>query len=240
MSGPNRTGEARKPPHHKGFRAFLLSGLVRVGSLQAVRRWGIFWGIRPDRPQKIFDRGGLYLEISPTESHWWRLKYRFEGKEKLLAQGVYRDVPLALARQRRDGAQLLLAREVDPDEHKNAETVARAEPEANTFEVVALDWLAKRDWTKYRIRVEAWFNHGALPWLGSRPAVELEATDFLYVIHPRLLAGDQAAAVRAEGVGSDQHLAGSAAAGGGQRPEPGLLAACGSGCRCVEHRDSPE
>lgn len=60
-----------------------------------------------ERAQKIFDGGGLYLEISPKDSRWWRLKYRFDGKEKRLALGVYPDVPLALARQRRDDARQL-------------------------------------------------------------------------------------------------------------------------------------
>lgn len=126
-NGPTRTGEARKPICSLGFRAFLLSGLVRVSSLQAVRRWGHILGHPPgperhmpplthlairkakatERAQKIFDGGGLYLEISPKDSRWWRLKYRFDGKEKRLALGVYPDVPLALARQRRDDARQL-------------------------------------------------------------------------------------------------------------------------------------
>lgn len=135
-----------------------------------------------DRTQKIFDGGGLYLEISPKDSRWWRLKYRFDGKEKRLALGVYPDVTLALARQRRDDARQLLARGVDPGEHKKAAAVARAELGANTFEVIAREWLAKRDWVpKYRIKVEAWFANDVYPWVGSRPAAELEATDFLSV-----------------------------------------------------------
>lgn len=101
-----------------------------------------------DRTQKIFDGGGLYLEISPKDSRWWRLKYRFDGKEKRLALGVYPDVTLALARQRRDDARQLLARGVDPGEHKKAAAVARAELGANTFEVIAREWLAKRDWKR--------------------------------------------------------------------------------------------
>lgn len=51
------------------------------------------------RTQKLFDGGGLYMEISPKDGRWWRLKYRFDGKEKRLALGVYPDVPLALARR---------------------------------------------------------------------------------------------------------------------------------------------
>lgn len=81
---------------------------------------------------------------------------RREGEAARL--GVYPDVPLALARQRREDARQLLARGVDPAEHKKAAALARAELGANTFEVIAREWLAKRDWVpKYRIKVEAWF-----------------------------------------------------------------------------------
>lgn len=134
------------------------------------------------RTQKLFDGGGLYMEISPKDGRWWRLKYRFDGKEKRLALGVYPDVPLALARQRREDARQLLARGVDPGEHKKAAAAARAELGANTFEVVAREWLTKRDWVdSYRVKVAAWLDNDVFPWIGSRPAAELEATDFLAV-----------------------------------------------------------
>ncbi len=73
-----------------------------------------------DKPQKLSDGGGLYLLVQPTGGRYWRLKYRFGGKEKLLAVGVYPDVPLALARQRRDEARQLLAKGIDPGEHRKA------------------------------------------------------------------------------------------------------------------------
>lgn len=134
------------------------------------------------RTQKLFDGGGLYMEISPKDGRWWRLKYRFDGKEKRLALGVYPDVPLALARQRREDARQLLARGVDPGEHKKAAAAARAELGTNTFEVVAREWLTKRDWVdSYRVKVAAWLDNDVFPWIGSRPAAELEATDFLAV-----------------------------------------------------------
>ncbi|OGA28420.1 MAG: hypothetical protein A3I01_05585 [Betaproteobacteria bacterium RIFCSPLOWO2_02_FULL_65_24] len=64
-----------------------------------------------DKPVRLFDGGGLYLEISPTGGELWRLKYRFGGKEKRLALGIYPDVSLALAREGRDEARKLLAQE---------------------------------------------------------------------------------------------------------------------------------
>ena len=67
-----------------------------------------------DRRVRRFDARGLYLEITPTGSKWWRLKYRFRGKEKRLAFGVYPDVGLEEARKRRDAARQLVARGIDP------------------------------------------------------------------------------------------------------------------------------
>lgn len=120
--------------------------------------------------------------LQPTGARYWRWKYRIAGKEKLLALGIYPDVPLALARQRREDARQLLARGVDPGEHKKAAAAARAELGANTFEVIAREWLTKRDWVdSYRIKVAAWLDNDVFPWIGSRPAAELEATDFLAV-----------------------------------------------------------
>jgi len=67
-----------------------------------------------DKPHKLSDGGGLYSLLQPTGARYWRWKYQIAGKEKLLALGIYPDVPLALARQRREGARQLLARGVDP------------------------------------------------------------------------------------------------------------------------------
>lgn len=113
-----------------------------------------------EKTQKLFDGGGLYLEISPKDGRWWRLKYRFDGKEKRLALGVYPDVPLALARQRREDARQMLARGIDPGEHRKAVAQAKAELGANTFEVIAREWLGKRDWVpKYSVKVLAWMEN---------------------------------------------------------------------------------
>ena len=67
-----------------------------------------------EKTQRLFDGGGLYLEISPKGGKWWRLKYRFGGKEKRLSLGVYPDVSLKDARERREDDRKLLANEIDP------------------------------------------------------------------------------------------------------------------------------
>ena len=77
-----------------------------------------------DKAKRMFDGGGLYLEVAPSGGKWWRLKYRFGGKEKRLSLGVYPDVTLKDARQRRDEARKLLANQVDPSEHRKAEKAA--------------------------------------------------------------------------------------------------------------------
>jgi len=84
-----------------------------------------------DRPSRLFDGKGLYLEIAPAGGKWWRVKYRFHGKDKRLALGVYPDVGLADARKQRDAARLLLAQGVDPAavkrEQKARESAERLE-----------------------------------------------------------------------------------------------------------------
>src|SRR5271163_1925100 len=92
---------------------------------------------------KLFDERGLYLEVSPAGGKWWRLKYRFDGKEKRLSLGVYPDVGLKDARDRRDSARKLLSNGVDPSENRRAQKSARADGAANSFEVVAREWFAK-------------------------------------------------------------------------------------------------
>ena len=67
-----------------------------------------------ERPKRVFDGDGLYIELRPNGGKWWRFKYRFGGKEKLLSFGTYPEVPLALARARRTEARQLVAAGTDP------------------------------------------------------------------------------------------------------------------------------
>ena len=135
-----------------------------------------------DKTQRLFDGGGLYLEITPAGGKRWRQKYRFAGKEKLLAHGTYPDVSLAEARERRDKARKLLANGVDPGQHRQAEKAAGAERAANSFEVVAREWLTKRDWVpNYTAKVTAWLENDVFPYIGGRPVAELTAPEVLRV-----------------------------------------------------------
>ena len=96
-----------------------------------------------ERPVKLFDERGLYLEVSPAGGKWWRLKYRFNGKEKRLSLGVYPDVSLRDARERRDKARKLVADGVDPSENRKAQKSAMSNSLANSFEVVTREWFTK-------------------------------------------------------------------------------------------------
>src|SRR5579863_5182906 len=85
------------------------------------------------KPKRMFDRDGLYLEVSPTGGKWWRLKYRYAGKEKRLSLGVYPDVSLKEARERRDAARKLLSNDIDPGVRRKVLKAARESGE-DTFE----------------------------------------------------------------------------------------------------------
>ena len=137
-----------------------------------------------DKPTKLTDGGGLYLLLRPDGARWWRFDYRrpFTGKRNTLSLGTYPDTGLAEARGRRDAARKLLAADVDPAEARKAEKAAGAERAANSFEVVAREWLAKQTWVpSYASKVAAWMDNDVFPWIGARPVAELTAPEFLRV-----------------------------------------------------------
>jgi integrase len=145
--------------------------------------------IRNTRPAtktvKYFDEHGLYLEVSPAGGKWFRLKYRFDGKEKRLSLGVYPEVGLKDARERRDAARKLLANGVDPSENRKAQKSARADSVANSFEVVAREWFAEYSSTwveRHRTRILSRFENDVFPWIGEKPIADITAPDVLTVM----------------------------------------------------------
>src|SRR5204862_7635631 len=125
---------------------------------------------RRDKPFKLFDSGGLYLEVTPAGGKYWRWKYRFAGKEKRLAFGVYPDVTLKLAREKRDSARRQLGAGIDPGEARKAEKIAQAG--AESFEAVAREWYAKfspRWAVTHANRILRRLENDVFPWLGKRP-----------------------------------------------------------------------
>ncbi len=137
-----------------------------------------------EKAAKLSDGGGLYLLLRPDGARWWRLDYRrpVTGKRNTLSLGTYPDTGLADARGKRDEARKLLACGADPGEHRKAEKAAGLDRAANSFEVVAREWLAKQTWVpSYRVKVEAWLVNDVFPYIGGRPVVEVTAPDFLGV-----------------------------------------------------------
>lgn len=134
---------------------------------------------------RLFDSGGLYLEVVPTGGRWWRVKYRFAGKEKRLALGVYPTVSLKDARRRRDEARQLLASGVDPLVQRKARKAAQQEGATNSFEVIAREWHAKHShtWTpEHAARILRRFERDLFPWLGARPIADITAPELLTVL----------------------------------------------------------
>lgn len=141
-----------------------------------------------DKALKLFDGGGLFLFVSPAGGKLWRLKYRFQGKEKLLALGAYPDISLKDARKKREEAKELLAKDVDPAEAKKEAkaTAAAIELEmATTFESVARDWFSKKKaaWTPgHQKKILSRLENQLFPILGTKLFSSLEPGDFLAAI----------------------------------------------------------
>ncbi|HXX82850.1 MAG TPA: integrase arm-type DNA-binding domain-containing protein [Casimicrobiaceae bacterium] len=137
------------------------------------------------KPYRKYDRGGLYLEITPAGSYWWRFAYRFGGKRKLLSLGVLQDVSLAEARQRRDEARRLLARSVDPSAARQAAKREAAGKAANSFEAVAREWYGKhsRTWVaSHASDVMRRLEGNLFPDIGATSIMDLAAPELLAAI----------------------------------------------------------
>lgn len=138
------------------------------------------------KPHRLFDSGGLYLEVSPAGGKLWRLKYRYGGKEKRLALGAYPDTGLRDARERRDAARKLLAAGVDPGEQRKAEKAAGAERAANSFEVIAREWHRKQSaaWVElHASRIMLRLENDIFPWIGARPVADISARELLATVN---------------------------------------------------------
>jgi len=137
-----------------------------------------------DKPVTLFDGGGLFLLVTPTGGKLWRFKYRYDGKQKLLAFGSYPEISLLDARQRRDDARKMLANDIDPGAVRKAQKQAKAE-ETETFEVIAREWHNKFmvTWKKSHYeRVLSRLERDVFPHLGKRPIEQIKAPELLGVL----------------------------------------------------------
>jgi integrase len=141
------------------------------------------YATKRQRPYKLSDGGGLHLLVQPNGSKLWRLKYRFDGREKLLSFGKYPVVTLAIAREKRNEAKLLLDQGKDPGEAKKLKKRQRAS--LKLFEPIARAWHANRvdglD-TAHALRVINRLERDVFPVIGQRPIVEIDPPEILDLI----------------------------------------------------------
>jgi integrase len=135
-----------------------------------------------EKAYRLTDGSGMYLEVSPAGGKYWRFKYRFAGKEKRLALGVYPEVSGKEARLRRDEARRLLANGIDPGVERKVQKASTVERAANSFEAVAREWFARQSpgWAKtHADKIIARLEKDAFPWLGGRAIAEIKAPEVL-------------------------------------------------------------
>jgi len=135
------------------------------------------------KPVKLFDAAGLFLLVTPAGGKWWRFKYRFGGKEKLLSLGTYPQVSLKEAREKRDDAKKLLRNHIDPSMERQAAKIS--ESGQGSFEAVAREWFKKMStvWVPRHAetiirRLESYI----FPQLGQRPINEVTAPELLAML----------------------------------------------------------
>ncbi|EMT6576982.1 tyrosine-type recombinase/integrase [Providencia rettgeri] len=138
-----------------------------------------------EKDYKLSDGGGLYLLVKTNGGKYWRLKYRIDGKEKLLAIGIYPTVTLADARRKRDDAKRLLADGIDPNQQRKEQKQASKIESVNTFKNIALEWYEGRKdrWSVgYRDDMMDAFEKDVFPYIGNRPIAEIKPMELLEVL----------------------------------------------------------
>lgn len=138
-----------------------------------------------DKPKSLADERGLSILIQPSGGKWWRFRYRFNGKAKMLSFGVYPDIGLKEARERREEARKLLAQGVEPSENRKAQKAAKNERAANSFEVIAREWFEKNRATwavSHSDKVIRRLEVDIFPWLGGKAIAEITAKELLECI----------------------------------------------------------
>jgi integrase len=151
-----------------------------------------------EKPYKLADEKGMFLLINPNGSKYFRLKYRFGGKEKVLALGVYPEISLKDARTKRDEAREQLSKGIDPSATRKAEKKGGT---GTTLEEVAKEFIdAKRaEWSKsHHKRIDEVFSRDIFPWLGSRPIKDLSPLEVLETLQRISDRGALETAIRAK------------------------------------------
>ena len=161
--------------------------------------------IKPtDKDQRLNDGGGLYMLIKPNGAKWWRLDYTIEGKRKTISLGVYPDVSLSLAREKRQDYRQQIAQGIDPSQQRKNNNVAKKEQlereqcielgiaVPNSFEALAREWLdqkySKETTPATLQKTTRQLELHAFPIIGAKPIKDLKSSDILVMLKP--LAGD--------------------------------------------------
>ena len=134
------------------------------------------------RQVRLFDSGGMYLQVSHAGSKRWFFKYRIDGKEKQLALGRYPDVSLKSARLARDAAKLKKAEGIDPVQAKKLEKLKAIRNTGDTFKAISLEWYAKQapQWSEsHASRMLRQLERDLFPWIGNRPIAQIHAMELL-------------------------------------------------------------
>lgn len=153
---------------------------------------------KPDeKAYTLTDSDGLFLYVHPNGSKYWRFRFRFGGKQHLMAFGVYPEISLADARERRDSARKQVALGIDPREHKK-ELKEEQLKEFNTFEKIARDWHAtNKKWSEgHSHRVLKSLEDNIFDAIGKRNIAELKTRDLLEPIKAVEMSGRLEVAAR--------------------------------------------
>lgn len=138
-----------------------------------------------DKPFKLYDEKGLFLIVTPKGGKWWRFRYKWAEKEKLLSLGTYPDVALQQARDKRDDARKLIADGIDPSVYRKANKLQQQIKAANSFEIVAREWFTSHEpnWAKsHSSKIIRRLEKDIFPWLGGRLIHEITAPELLTAI----------------------------------------------------------
>jgi integrase len=138
-----------------------------------------------EKPYRLTDGHGLYLEVAVNGSKYWRFKYKFNSKEKRLALGTYPGIRPPEARDEAHKARELLRQGIDPSEKKKLDRLKATLASGNTFHLVAVEWLeGRKSYVEpaQHVKTLARLENDVFPWLGNRPIADIDAPEILTVL----------------------------------------------------------
>jgi integrase len=169
----------------------------------ALTQFAVLHAVASDKPLKLSDGDGLYLLVQPNGAKLWRLRYRYLGRENMLALGVFPAVSLLDARRKRDEAKKLLSDGIDPSRERRLEKLRAIASAQNTFGAVAAEYLANMEANKLSTRTlekNRWLLEGLAAPLANRPIAEIVPAELLDILKRVEKSGRRETAKRLRGV----------------------------------------